>query len=71
MRDEDIIRMANQIADFFEPYPADEAAAGVADHVLKFWPQIMRKDLAVLLKGGDERLKPLVHKAAPVILADG
>lgn len=69
MRDEDIIRMANQTASFFEPYPKEEAVAGVADHFMKFWEPHMRKDLIALLKKKDDRLAPLVLEAASKISA--
>lgn len=37
--------MANQIAAFFEPYPEDEAVAGVTEHLQKFWDPSMRTAL--------------------------
>lgn len=37
-----LVYMANQIATFFEAIPPEEAAAGVADHINKFWEPRMR-----------------------------
>ena len=45
MPTEDLVRMANQIARFFEPYPDAEAIAGVAEHLRKFWDPSMRAAL--------------------------
>ena len=33
MQADDLVRMANQIAQFFTPYPTDEAVAGVEEHL--------------------------------------
>ena len=49
MKRQDIIRMANQIADFHRPYPRDEAVAGVAQHIIDFWDPRMRADLVAQL----------------------
>lgn len=32
-----LVRMANQIGDFFATQPEESAAAGVATHLKKFW----------------------------------
>jgi formate dehydrogenase subunit delta len=65
MKSETLIRMANQIAQFFEPYPHDEALAGVADHIKKFWDPRMRTDFfAALDKGEGGGLHPLALEAA-------
>ncbi|MEQ8502969.1 MAG: formate dehydrogenase subunit delta [Sneathiellaceae bacterium] len=48
MRDEDLIRMANQIAANFEGYPADEARAGLLDHLRKFWDPRMRAQFTAM-----------------------
>jgi formate dehydrogenase subunit delta len=61
-RDE-LIRMANQIARFFEPYPEDEAVAGVADHLEKFWTPAMRTQLVACLRSTRDGVEPLVVRA--------
>lgn len=63
MKDEDLIRMANQIADFFEPYPEDEAIDSVVDHLRKFWDPRMRKDLLAISPEAKGKLKPLARSA--------
>lgn len=43
---EDLVRMANQIGEFFSSYPSpDEAADGIADHLRRFWTPSMREKL--------------------------
>jgi len=43
---ENLIRMANRIGDFFVALPdRDEALAGIADHIQKFWEPRMRAQL--------------------------
>jgi formate dehydrogenase subunit delta len=45
MKAERLVHMANQIADFFGSYPQEQAVAGVADHLHKFWDPRMRKQI--------------------------
>ncbi len=63
MRDDTLVRMANQIADFFAPYPEDEAVAGVADHMKKFWDPRMRAGMFAALDRVKGDLRPLAVKA--------
>jgi len=42
METEKLIKMANQIGDFFEAYPdEDEAKKEIASHLHKFWNSVM------------------------------
>ena len=70
METRDMIRMANQIADFFRPYPRDEAVAEVATHLRSFWTPAMRAMLFdhVGSTGGD-KLDPLVVAAVARLTA--
>jgi formate dehydrogenase subunit delta len=66
MSNEDLVRMANQIAQFFAPYPQDEAIDGVRDHLEKFWTPAMRRELTSLVdtpNADGERVHPLVVQA--------
>lgn len=63
MARDDLVRMANQIALFFEPYPADEGTAGVAEHLKKFWDPTMRVQLVQVSTTHPEVLHPLVARA--------
>ncbi len=58
-----MIRMANQIAAFFEAYPRQEALDGIAKHIKNFWDPRMRQQLNEYLDGGGEGLSPLAISA--------
>jgi formate dehydrogenase subunit delta len=60
---DDLVRMANQIARFFEPYPEEEAIAGIAEHLTKFWDPSMRVALIVASRPDPSALHPLAAKA--------
>ncbi len=63
MENRDMIRMANQIAAYFEAYPRIEALDGIAHHIRNFWNPRMRKQLVEYIDGGAEGLSPLVTAA--------
>ena len=63
MPTDDLVRMANQIAAFFEPYPEEEAIAGVTEHLLKFWDPSMRTALITAHRAGPLGLHPLASSA--------
>ena len=60
---EKLVRMANQIADFFRPYSQEEAVAGVQEHIRAFWTKRMRRELAAHAASGGEGLQPAVLEA--------
>lgn len=75
-----IVRMANQIAVFFESKPHDLGVAGVAEHINKFWDPRMRGQLFAILDeagpgSGSEAhtaaMRPLVLEAAATIRRPG
>ena len=55
-----LVRMANQIADFFGPYSDEKAAAGVHEHIKSFWTPGMKAELLAYAEGGGEGLRPRV-----------
>lgn len=63
MENRDMIRMANQIAAYFEAYSRTEALDGIANHIKNFWNPRMRKQLVEYIDGGAEGLSPLVTAA--------
>ena len=65
MKAENLVHMANQIALFFASYPREDAIAGVADHLLKFWDPRMRRELLDYVAGEGSGLHELVLAAAP------
>jgi formate dehydrogenase subunit delta len=61
-----LIEMANQIGDFFDSMPdREEALAGIADHIRKFWAPRMRVPLLEALDDPTltATIKPIVVEA--------
>jgi formate dehydrogenase subunit delta len=59
-----LVRMANQIADFFKPYGEEQAVAGIQKHIKSFWSPVMRRDLSHYIDThGGEGLRPGVVAA--------
>ena len=47
MQTETLIKMANQIGDFFESYPdVNQAQIDIAHHLNRFWTKDMRNQIA-------------------------
>ncbi len=67
MTESKIIRMANQIASFFETKSEDKAIEGIAEHINKFWERRMRQEFFALIENAKNEFHPLVVKAAPHI----
>ncbi len=61
-----LITNANRIGDFFEAMPdREEAIAGVADHLRKFWePRMRRQFFAAIDAGQAGQLHAIVREAA-------
>ncbi|KWE99746.1 formate dehydrogenase [Burkholderia ubonensis] len=60
-----LIDMANQIGEFFASMPdRDEALAGIADHIRRFWEPRMRR---ALLAAFDDPAGDAVQRAAPIV----
>lgn len=64
METRDMVRMANQIAAFFTPYPEQEAIDGIAEHLTKFWDPRMRSMYFDHVASGGAGFLPLVLAAA-------
>ena len=58
-----LVRMANQIGQFFKSQPHDEALAGIADHLRSFWTPKMRRQIADHAAAGGAGLDPLTLEA--------
>ena len=58
-----MVHKANQIALFFASYPREEAIAGVADHLQKFWEPRMRRQIIDYVSSGGAGLHELVLEA--------
>ncbi|MBF9234511.1 formate dehydrogenase subunit delta [Microvirga alba] len=63
MGTEKLIRMANQIADFFRSYPEEEAIVGIRDHLVAYWTPDMRNSIVIYADKSGGELDPLVVRA--------
>ena len=54
---EHLVQMANDIGNFFRAEPdRNEAIAGIANHIDKFWTKAMRRKIAAHGEGGLDEL---------------
>ena len=52
-----LVQMANDIGNFFRAEPVrEDAVAGIANHIAKFWTKRMRQKLAAHGEGGLDEL---------------
>ncbi|MCB5184948.1 formate dehydrogenase subunit delta [Methylobacillus gramineus] len=65
MNIEHLVKMANQIGDFFRSYPDQEQAKqDIASHLTRFWaPQMRQQILDHIAQTTDTGLQPLVLNA--------
>jgi formate dehydrogenase subunit delta len=69
MSPEKLIYMANQIGKFFASQGPEQAAAGTADHIKKFWDPRMRAAIFAHLETGGAGLDPVVLEAIEQLAA--
>ncbi|MBG1232245.1 formate dehydrogenase subunit delta [Aestuariivirga litoralis] len=67
MEQQDMIRMANQIASFFRGYGTDEAKKEISSHLNNFWEPRMREQFFKHLDSGGAGFDPLVLEAAKLV----
>jgi formate dehydrogenase subunit delta len=68
---ENLVKMANDIGNFFAADPDHEAAvAGVADHLRKFWDPRMRKAIAAHCREGGLGLSDIAREAIARLAAE-
>ena len=58
-----MVHKANQIALYFASYPHEDAVAGTADHLQKFWERRMKQQLFSYIAAGGTGLHDLVLEA--------
>jgi formate dehydrogenase subunit delta len=61
--DNKLVYMANQIGKFFASQGQEQAVAGTADHIKKFWDPRMRAAIFAHLKDGGAGLDPIARSA--------
>lgn len=62
-----IVMMANQIGDFFAPYPPERRAEGIRNHLRTYWDPRMREELLALIDAGGAGLAPHVIDGAKLL----
>lgn len=67
METDRMLHKANQIALNFAAYPRAQAVAGIADHIKKFWPQMMRLQIMAYVRGGGQGLHELAVDAVKTL----
>lgn len=71
MAPDKLVYMANQIGKFFATQGKDEAVAGTADHLKKFWDPRMRAAILAHLDAGGQGLDPDVRQAVEQLKNEG
>lgn len=64
---ENLLLMANQIGDFFSPYPPERGAEGLRNHLRTYWDPRMRSALLAHVDAGGEGLSELVIAGARLL----
>ena len=62
-----MIAMANQIGDFFAPYPPARRAEGIRNHLRTYWDPRMREALLRHIDAGGEGLQSHVIEGARLL----
>ena len=70
MSPDKLVYMANQIGKFFTSQGPDKAAAGIAEHIAKFWDPRMRAEIFAYLDAGGAGLDPPVRAAIDGLRAE-
>jgi formate dehydrogenase subunit delta len=65
-----LVVMANQIGDFFAPYPPERAREGLRNHLRTYWDPRMRTALLKHVDSGGEGLQGRVIEAARLLRDD-
>jgi len=69
---EQLIQMANDIGNFFRAEPErEDAIAGIANHISKYWTQRMREKLIAELGHGGTGLDDLPRAALERLMSAG
>ena len=62
-----LVRMANQIGDFYAAMPEQEAIEGVAQHLSRFWTPKMIREIVAFADHGGAGLKPIAARAVEAL----
>ena len=62
-----LVRMANQIGDFFAAMPDDQATAGAASHLRAYWTPKMIQEIIAIVDEGCPGLNPTALHAVEAL----
>jgi formate dehydrogenase subunit delta len=63
-----LVKMANDIGHFFRAEPKrEDAIAGIANHISKYWTRRMREKLLAEVQSGDAGLEELPREALKIL----
>ena len=62
-----LVRMANQIGDFYAAMPEKEATAGAASHLRMYWTPKMRREIIAFADQGHAGLNPTAARAVEAL----
>ncbi len=62
-----LVRMANQIGDFYAAMPENEAADSAATHLRRYWTPKMIRELVAFTKAGHPGLNPTAARAVAAL----
>jgi len=63
-----LIKMANQIGDFFEPYPEIRRTEGIRNHLRTYWDPRMREALLAYIANNGEGIHDHVLAGAKALI---
>jgi formate dehydrogenase subunit delta len=64
---EKLVRMANQIGDFYAAMPGPQATAGTASHLRAYWTPKMIEELIAVVDQGHADLNPTAKHAVEAL----
>jgi formate dehydrogenase subunit delta len=67
MKNDDMIRMVNQIGQFFKNYGPEEGTKEIATHINNFWEPRMRNQLLAYVAEGGKDISEVVLAAMPQV----
>ena len=71
MKNDDMIRMVNQIGTFFKNYGPEEGTKEIATHINSFWEPRMRNQLLDYVATGGKDINQVVMAAMPLVRKPG
>lgn len=67
METRDMVRMANQMAAYFNSFGAEEGSKELAAHISNFWAPPIRREFFKYVAEGGKDFEPMVMDAAALV----